>query len=131
MDSDYYVLAKAIPIAEIGPQLARLQMDKGPVNRSGGVNQGYLFALPPLAARLVLSKMGTEPAFQTLGLSQMSSPNDVDASNSNLDAICKSFLGDLEIAAVRADEIFVIRFVSAMLAKRFLVLTGLAGSGKD
>ena len=33
-------------------------------------------------------------------------------------------------SAVRAEERFVRRFVSATLSKRFLILTGLAGSGK-
>jgi MoxR-like ATPase len=130
VDSDYFVLADPVPISEIGSKLARLQLDKGPVNRAGGVNQGYLFELPPAAVGLLLAKMGAESALETLGLNQMSIPNDRNTGRSTLDGLCKLFLSDLEIAAVRTEESFVRRLISAMLAKRFLVLTGLAGSGK-
>lgn len=130
VDADYSVLANAVPIGEIGFKLARLKMDKGPVNKSGGVNQGYLFALPPHAASLLISAMRAEPVLQALGFSHMNIPNDPVTGSWNLDALCNSFLKDLEVAEVRAEEMFVRRLISAMLSKRFLILTGLAGSGK-
>ena len=39
-------------------------------------------------------------------------------------------LEDLKEAAVRADQLSLVRFVSALLAKRFVIFSGLAGSGK-
>ena len=37
---------------------------------------------------------------------------------------------DFKAANFRCDEEFIKRFVAALLAKRFVILTGLAGSGK-
>jgi len=39
-------------------------------------------------------------------------------------------LADFKAANFRCDEEFVRRFTAALLAKRFVILTGLAGSGK-
>jgi len=130
VDADYRVLAKAVPIGEIGPELARLNMDKGPINRSGGVKQGYLFALTPKAVSLLIAAMKAEPVLQAVGLSEMNIPKQPDNFGSNLDGLWKSFLEDLDTAEVRAEDVFVRRLISAMLSKRFLILTGLAGSGK-
>ena len=67
VDADYCILARPVPIGEVGAKLAALHIDKGPVNRSGGVNQGYLFELPAPAARLLIARMGDDPALQLAG----------------------------------------------------------------
>ena len=50
VDADYCTLEKPVPIGEIGAKLAALHLNGGPVNKSGGVNQGYLFSLAQEAA---------------------------------------------------------------------------------
>jgi MoxR-like ATPase len=130
VDADYYDLANPVPIEEVGFKLAALHLDKGPVNKSGGVNQGYLFELPTSAARLLIARMGDDPALQAIGIRPEHIPNDQDGDGSSFGELCKALLGDLEVSAVRAEEILIRRLMSAMLSKPFLILTGLAGSGK-
>ena len=130
VDIDFVDLEHEVPIEKIGPRLAKIEMDKSPIDSSGGVNQGYLYALTRSAVSLLMAAMKGEPALQSVGLSEMNIPNDPDYVGSNLDGLCKSFLADLDRAEVRAEQVFVRRLISAMLSKRFLILTGLAGSGK-
>ena len=46
------------------------------------------------------------------------------------DTIISKCLADFKAANFRCDEEFIRRFVAALLAKRLVILTGLAGSGK-
>ena len=46
------------------------------------------------------------------------------------DALIKKCFHDFKAANFRCEEEFIRRFVAALLAKRFVILTGLAGSGK-
>ncbi len=130
VDADYCLLARAVPIEEIGSRLAALHLNKGPVNKSGGVNQGYLFELPTSAVSLLIAKIGDDPALQASGISQVRIPSDDVGHAASLTELNGRLLIDLEVSAVRADEMLVRRFVSAALSKRFLILSGLAGSGK-
>jgi len=130
VDADYYTLANPVPIEEVGFKLAALHLDKGPVNKSGGVNQGYLFELPASAARLLIARMGDDPALQAIGIRQESIPNEQDGDGSSFGELSKALLGDLAVSAVRTEETLVRRLMSALLSKPFLILTGLAGSGK-
>lgn len=133
VDTDYCLLTKAIPIEEIGARLAALQMDRGPVNRSGGVIQGYLFQLPAPAVSLLVKTIGDDPALQASGIAEVIKVDDDDGDDGDeatLTELSDKLLTDLEISAVRADEMLVRRFVSASLSKRFIILSGLAGSGK-
>jgi 5-methylcytosine-specific restriction protein B len=130
VDADYCVLARPVPIGEVGAKLAALHMDKGPVNTSGGVNQGYLYELPPSAARLLIERIGDDPALEASGIWQATISDEPDSDEPSFSVLISALFGDLEVSAVRTQETFVRRLVSAMLSKRFLVLTGLAGSGK-
>jgi MoxR-like ATPase len=130
VDADYCVFANPVPIGQVSAKLAALHIDKGPVNRSGGVNQGYLFGLPPSAARLLIERIGDDPALKASGIWQATISDEPDSDGPSFNALIAALLGDLEVSAVRTQETFVRRLVSAMLSKRFLVLTGLAGSGK-
>ena len=130
VDADYCVLARPVPVGEVGAKLAALHMDKGPVNTSGGVNQGYLYELPPSAARLLIERIGDDPALEASGIWQATISDEPDSDEPSFSVLISALFGDLEVSAVRAQETFVRRLVSAMLSKRFLVLTGLAGSGK-
>ena len=79
VDADYCVLARPVPIGEVGAKLAALHMDKGPVNTSGGVNQGYLYELPPSAARLLIERIGDDPALEASGIWQATISDEPDS----------------------------------------------------
>ena len=44
--------------------------------------------------------------------------------------ITTQFLQDLKAAHLRPDDSFAPRLIAALMAKRFVILTGIAGSGK-
>jgi len=64
------------------------------------------------------------------GIWQATISDEPDSDQPSFSVLMSALFGDLEVSAVRTQETFVQRLVSAMLSKRFLVLTGLAGSGK-
>jgi 5-methylcytosine-specific restriction protein B len=130
VDADYCTLVNPIPVQDISPKLAALHLDKGPINKYGGVNQGYLFELSEPAASLLIERMGDDPALQASGVAQAVPPVKQTEDGPNLGEFCKACLEDLEASAVRAEGFLVNRLAAAMLAKPFLILTGLAGSGK-
>jgi MoxR-like ATPase len=130
VDADYCILAKPVRIEELGAKLAALHVEKGPVNKQGGVNQGYLFELSASAASFLIERMGNDPALKASGIDEVIIPNVPGSDGPDLGGIVGALLGDLEASAVRAEATFVSRLISAMLSKRFLILTGLAGSGK-
>lgn len=130
VDSDYCGLSRPVPIQEVGSKISALRLNKGPVSKSGGVNQGYLFELPMDAAAILIEAMGDDPALVASGINQLQLPQVQNSAILSLNELDKSFLGDMEISWIRTEGVLVRRFISAILAKRFLILTGLAGSGK-
>lgn len=68
VDMAYVELARAVPIGELGPRVAELNLAKGPINRAGGVNQGYLFGLSEQAVDRILGVLGADPALVAVGL---------------------------------------------------------------
>ncbi len=127
VDIEAVVLSKPIVINAIGPELAALNMEKGPINRSGSVNQGYLFELTQIAAQFLFSKSKNDPALisSTLGLA-----NELGIIDIKLDLLPESLYRELESADVLVNSTFTNRMLCAILSKQFLIFTGLAGSGK-
>ena len=41
----------------VGEKIAKLGLQRGPVNSAAGVNQAYLFELPPEAARVIAAEV--------------------------------------------------------------------------
>ncbi len=71
-DCDYVELAEPIPLVEVQSRLAEMELDRGPVNDTGRVNQGYLYGIPAeavaiLADHLNPSELPDEMA-QALGI---------------------------------------------------------------
>jgi 5-methylcytosine-specific restriction enzyme B len=150
VDTDYCVLANPIPIQAVGFKIAALHLNKGPVNKTGGVNQGYLFELTADAAALLIAAASDDPALVECGISRMDkAAQDLDESAlvdsrisqmkiaehpgsvpNRLCDLATTFAADLEASSIRANKILITRFISALLSKRFMILTGLAGSGK-
>jgi len=54
---EYYDLSSSIPLAAVGEKIARLSLQRGPVNAAGSVNQAYLFELTADAARIISAEV--------------------------------------------------------------------------
>lgn len=127
VDTDAVVLSKPIAIQAIGTELMDLHMEKGPINRSGSVNQGYLFELPQTAAQFLFSKLKNDPALVS---STLELANELGVAEVKLELLPEALYRELESVGVLVNDIFTNRMVCAILSKPFLIFTGLAGSGK-
>jgi hypothetical protein len=59
-DLAYHELARPVSITLLGSKIRDLDLSRGPINRSGSVNQGYLYELSDQAARIILEEIGAE-----------------------------------------------------------------------
>lgn len=59
VDTTYHVLAEPVQLQAISSELSALNLKKGPINSSGGVNQGYLYRLSPPAIRVIAHAAGS------------------------------------------------------------------------
>jgi hypothetical protein len=130
VDTDYRVLSKPITIKEVGPNLAAFNLKKGPINKSGGVNQGYLYELTDRAVSLLFSKIEDDPILKNSGIDELKLRDMTVKFETKLSALYEPLNRDLGNAEIRVESSLIGRMVCSLLSKRFLILTGLAGSGK-
>ena len=125
-----YELDVPVPMSRVGQRLRALELDKGPVNTSGGANQGYLFELSPEAASIIIANINVR-----------SLPNDLanrlpkaDASRTwpqgHFKELLERCFDDLSTSGLSIGRSIFARLLASLLSKRFLILTGLSGSGK-
>jgi len=57
-DIAYHELTVPIPIEILGPKLRELHLEKSPIHRGGGVNQGYLYKLNSQAVDIIVREIG-------------------------------------------------------------------------
>lgn len=119
---EYSELAEPVPLADI-PERWRIEHG-APFNRAGGVQQGYFFGLEhSFVERLVgrFPQLAAEITDVTAGL-----PED---SGSVSDAFA-SFRESVERSGLVIESTLLRSFFCSLLAKPFVILTGLSGSGK-
>jgi 5-methylcytosine-specific restriction protein B len=130
VDADYCSLTKPVPLTDIGSDLAALHLDKGPLDKTGGARQGYLFEIPAGAAELLIARIGDDPAVHDSGIDQVITVGKQERDATGLGDVCAKLLAGLEASSVHAEDEQVRRLEAALLSKPFMILTGLAGSGK-
>jgi hypothetical protein len=127
---EIHELAQPVAIQHIGPRLQALNLEKGPINRNGNASPGYLYELPDDAVESIVEPMSLSGLPKTLvdllaEWKLASDPADVP-----LAQIVDAFYRSLSQAGMRATPSLAQRFIASLLAKRFLILGGLSGSGK-
>lgn len=118
----YRDLEQPIPLGDI-PHEWRQQAPRGPFNSIGGVNQGYLFELNDAFVERLLGRfpelagggVGPTPVLPTLS----------EVGNTFAAAVKAS---GLAMPAPPVDRVRT--FLAAAITKRFVILTGMSGSGK-
>ncbi len=127
---ELHELAEPISMQHIGPRLQALNIEKGPINRNGTASPGYLYELPEDAVESIVEPMSLSGLSKELaGLlaewKVVPSPDDVPLSE-----IADAFHQQLGQAGMNVSPSLAQRFIASLLAKRFLILAGLSGSGK-
>lgn len=127
---DLHPLKTPLSIVKIGRRLAALALERGPVNRAGAVNPGYLFELPASALAVIAAQLNAgglppgiaaklEPLRASFNLRQTDLPQ-----------LLPAFAHDIHMSNFAMDGQVLLRYAAALLAKRFVILTGPTGSGK-
>jgi hypothetical protein len=119
---EYSELTEPVPLASI-PERWRIEHG-APFTRSGGVQQGYLFALDQEFVERLVGRFPQLAATLPDVTSELSSRevSIADAFSSFRDSVTRSGLV--------ADATLLRSFFCSLLAKPFVILTGLSGSGK-
>jgi len=127
---ELHELAEPVSMQHIGPRLQALNIEKGPINRNGNASPGYLYELPEDAVESIVEPMnlnGLSKELADLLAEWKVSPSHEDVP---LSQIADAFHQQLVQAGMSVSPSLAQRFIAALLAKRFLILAGLSGSGK-
>lgn len=122
VDLQYYDLSKPIQLDQVASKLKELNIEGSPINKNNGVNQGYLFSLNYDAAQKIINEMDNNDL-----------PDEIKALFHNkadittLQSQFKTYLDDIGYYFKSND---IEAFISSILAKPFVILTGNSGSGK-
>ena len=125
---DVHELSDPLPIHAIGPRLVALNIEKGPITRTGGASPGYLYNSPTKPSNPSSSRCAW-PACR-LGWRACSTSGNSPPAQPDLADLPAAFHAALASAGLHYPDSLVRRFLAALLTKRFVILSGLSGSGK-
>lgn len=129
-ETEYHFLNHPLPVQSVMAHVADLDFDYGPISKTGRVNQGYLFQISEESAAYILSKLVDEPAVSELGLDELVPATSGATTTIEFERLLQTLEEDLLSAGMVVSPALVRRLIAAMQSKPFLILTGLAGSGK-
>jgi len=124
-DVIYKELANPISIEKIGAQLATLEKEYSPVNRTGGVNQGYLYRLHEEAVRIITSHININTLSSEIK-AQIKKILEGETMSEMLDHIY-SWITDQGFVLSKED---LVNFYCCIRTKPFVILAGISGTGK-
>jgi hypothetical protein len=132
VDVAYHELTPTIRISAVASQIARLNLEYGPIGRGGGVNQGYLYQLDREAARVIASNMDLDeiPEGIKAPLAQLLAdgmPPPVIISGAEILKHVHSWITSKGFVFSKAD---LANFYCCLRTKPFVILAGLSGTGK-
>jgi hypothetical protein len=130
VDVDTHALQTPAPLDQFNLRLVALNLDKGPVGRNGSANPGYLFELSPEAVEAIVHDMRLAGLPRHLATVLNEWKTDKESFPLDAPALLHDFQAALSTAGLVYSESLIARFITALLAKRFVILTGLSGSGK-
>ncbi len=125
-------LTDQIPIKKIGANLAKLNMKYGPINKAGGVNQGYLFQLSENAVQIIIKhisieNLSSEIKSQIEKVLSDDKSGEVEMSASEIIDHVYNRLSSQGFIISKSD---LINFYCCLRTKPFVLLAGISGTGK-
>ena len=135
--TEYHELNPRIPLEAISQGLLQLHIPKGPINKKGGVNQGYLFPFSLEGLSIVQNKSKETPWPEFTLLSE---EEEVDAVEQHIELVT---LSDEEMRTqlqsikdyIRKEgftypDLLIENFYLSLKTKPFVILAGISGTGK-
>ena len=128
-DINYEELASPISINKIGQPIADLRVNYGPINKTGGVNQGYLYSLNKDIIRIIASEMNLDEISVAVKqqIEKIIGGEGADMTGSEIIDHIYDWMKNQGFVISKAD---LINFYCCLRAKPFVLLAGISGTGK-
>jgi hypothetical protein len=130
VDVEVRPLSEPALLEQFSQRLVALNLDKGPVGRNGTANPGYLFELTPDAVEAIVRDMRLAGLPRSLAITLNEWKTDKETFPLDAPALLHDFQSALAQAGLAYSNSLTTRFLASLLAKRFVLFTGLSGSGK-
>jgi len=126
--TDYYKLEPAVSLGQFNQEIVELDIEKGPINKLGGVNQGYLFYFTKEGLRIIQNKAQETnwPEFTLLREDPMIGEPDRLTTKEKLSQI-KNYI---KAQGYTYPDNLIENFYLSLKTKPFVLLAGISGTGK-
>jgi len=129
VDLDYNFFEDPIPLEKFSREIYNGNKKYFPISSNFGVNQGYLYELAKKDFELIIRKLESSKDINNIS-NKINNFNirGLNPVNEKLDYL--SLSKDIKNSGLYFSDEIICRFLSSLCTKRFLILTGLSGSGK-
>jgi len=126
--TDYYKLDPEVSLGQFNQELVDLDIEKGPINKLGGVNQGYLFYFTKKVLKIIQnkSKETNWPEFTLLEEDPMVAETNQLTTKQKLTQI-KNYI---KAQGYTYPDNLIENFYLSLKTKPFVLLAGISGTGK-
>jgi hypothetical protein len=133
VDVDYFDLKPPIAVGAIADRIRSLNITQGPFSADGGLKQGYLFRFSSQGLRVLReasSSSWPNWAATYLEFEPPSEESPVPARNTVHRRGFEALINELDHAGLCFSSEIVSNYLLALQTKRFVILTGISGTGK-
>jgi len=126
--TDYYKLKPEVSLGQFNQEIVELEIEKGPINKLGGVNQGYLFYFNKKALSIIQNKAKETnwPEFALVEEDKMLPETDSLTVKEKLSQI-KNYI---KAQGYTYPDNLIENFYLSLKTKPFVLLAGISGTGK-
>jgi len=126
--TDYYKLEPEVSLDKFNQEIVELDIEKGPINKLGGVNQGYLFYFTKEALTIIQneSEETNWPKFAILEEDPMVTETNLLTTKEKLSQI-KNYI---KAQGYTYPDNLIENFYLSLKTKPFVLLAGISGTGK-
>jgi 5-methylcytosine-specific restriction enzyme B len=132
--TEYHELNPPVPLEAISQDLLQLHIAKGPINKKGGVNQGYLFPFTLQGLSIVQNKSKDTPWPEFTLLSEAEEVDQdvelVTLSDEETNAHLQMVKAYIQQQGFTYPEKLIENFYLSLKTKPFVILAGISGTGK-
>lgn len=132
--TEYHELNPPIPLEDISLDLLQLHIAKGPINKKGGVNQGYLFPFTLQGLSIVQNKSKDTPWPEFTLLSEAEEVEEdvelVTLNDEDTYAQVQMVKAYIQQQGFTYPEPLIENFYLSLKTKPFVILAGISGTGK-